>query len=182
MRKRFVGLMILAVLLPVGASAQGCGKRVVHFDNTEFYASTMGFLAMELPTGWFHDSTEKDPFYVIKKGESYKSAKVLMYVNAEPLGSPFDEAVKDDVSAFRQRCEKLSVEDLKRPIILEKACPVISQMFTCSKKDGSYVDLDTKIAISGLLVNVVLSAPTREELEKYKADYNFLLQHLASGQ
>ena len=52
-------------------------------------------------------------------------------------------------------------------------------MFHCERKQGAYVDLATKISIRGLLLNVVLSSDSAEEISRYKKDYEFLLKHLA---
>jgi hypothetical protein len=51
-------------------------------------------------------------------------------------------------------------------------------MFFCERKQKGYVDLDTKIAIGGLLLNVVLSSDNMEEISRYKKDYEFLLKNL----
>jgi hypothetical protein len=175
-------LWLLAFLLPVRLVAQECGRTEVHFSNPEYYTSTLGIIAIEPPKGWFHDTTQKDPFYLIRRGENHENAKTVMYVSVEPLTVTFDEAVRNDVKEFRQSCEKLSVDKIRTPDLLEKGCKVATHVFTCAKKKGSHIDLDTKIAIRGILLNVVLSAETQSEIETYRSDYNYLLQHLASGQ
>jgi hypothetical protein len=40
------------------------------------------------------------------------------------------------------------------------------------------VELVTKISIGGLLLDVVISGETKAEIEVYRKDYQFLLDHL----
>jgi hypothetical protein len=182
MANRMARLWLLAFLLPVNLAAQECGRTEVHFANPEYYTSTLGIIAIEPPKGWFHDTTQKDPFYLIRRGENHENAKTVIYVSVELLTVTFDEAVQNDAKGFRQGCEKPSVDKIRTPDLLEKGCKAATHVFTCAKKKGSHIDLDTKIAIRGILVKVVLSAETQSEIETYRSDYNYLLQHLASGQ
>jgi hypothetical protein len=174
-----VSFVFLVLFLKGAASAQECGKANVSLAKPEYYVTTIGTFAVEPPSGWFHDDTRKNPFYFVKRGENYNSAKTLMYVSVEPLEGTFDEAVQNDAKSYRQRCDRLVLQTLNSADLLERGCRAVTQVFTCVRKKGSYIDLDTKFAINGILLNVVLSTDDRAEIEKYKADYSYLLLHLA---
>ena len=62
---------------------------------------------------------------------------------------------------------------------MEQGCQAVTQVFVCNRKQKPYVDLVTKIAIGGRLVNVVLSSDSAAEIERYRKDYDYLLKHLA---
>ncbi len=128
---------------------------------------------------WVLDKSRKQPFYFFKNGENYESARTLIYINVERLEVPFSQAVRNDVKSSESSCRPSSVRDEGKPDLLESGCDATTQLFTCDRKSKSYVDLTTKISIGGLLLNVVLSADTMSEIEKYRKDYNFLLKHLA---
>jgi hypothetical protein len=70
------------------------------------------------------------------------------------------------------------VQDLKPADLLEQGCERKTQMFSCQKKDGSYIDLVTKIAFRGSLLNVVLSADTATAISRCRNDYDFILKHI----
>jgi hypothetical protein len=55
---------------------------------------------------------------------------------------------------------------------------VWTQRFIYQLKQKTYVDQVTKISISGLLLNVVLSSESKAEIARYEKDYEFLLMHL----
>jgi len=101
-----------------------------------------------------------------------------MYVNVELLPSSLERAVQNDIQSFQKSCAELGVQNLKPAELLEEGCERTTQLFSCRKKDGSYIDLSTKIAIRGLLLNVVLSADTANEISKYRDDYDYILRHL----
>ena len=161
------------------ASSQECGKTGVKLAAPEYYSDAGALFAIQPPQGWVRDSTEKTPFFLVKEGENFKTTKSLIYVAVEPLRVSFEEAVQNDAESFGSNCGKLDIEDLKRQNILEKGCKTATQVFACTKTKGSHSDLDTKIAINGLLRNVALTSDTREDLAKYKSAYDFLLMHIA---
>jgi len=156
-----------------------CGKVKVLLENPEYLTSPLGIVAAQAPPPWVLDKSRKQPFYFFKTGENYESARTLMYINVERLEVPFRRAIQNDVKSFGSSCQPSSVREEGKPNLLEGGCEATTQLFTCKRKVKGYVDLVTKISIGGLLVNVVLSADTMSEVEKYRKDYDFLLKHLA---
>jgi hypothetical protein len=161
------------------APATSCGKAKVHMNNPVYLTTSAAIVAVELPPGWGLDSTRRNPFFFVKPGEKYESARTLMYVNIERLDGPFQSAVLRDVQTFGESCQPSSVEDAAQFEILEQGCEKKTQVFRCDRKKRAYVDMATKISIGGLLLNVVLSSDSAEEISKYKKDYEFVLKHLA---
>ncbi len=156
----------------------GCGKAKVTLANPEYLTTPLGIVVVEpLPT-WVLDRSRKQPFYFFRRGENYENAKTLMYINVERLEVPFHRAVQNDKESFQEHCRSSRVRDVPKAELLEQGCEATTQMFFCDRKQKPYVDLTTKISIGGLLVNVVLSADTTAEVEKYREDYEFLLKHL----
>jgi hypothetical protein len=94
------------------------------------------------------------------------------------LNASLKQAVLNDIASYKSSCEKPFIEDLKRASLLENGCENIAQIFSCKKQNNPYVDLVTKIAFTGSLLNIVLSADKREDIEKHRNDYDYLLQHL----
>ena len=156
-----------------------CGTAPVHLGNPTYLTSALGIVAAEVPPKWVLDESRKHPFYFFKDGENYESARTLIYINVERLEVPFRRAVQNDVNSFKSRCPPSSVRDGGKSDLLEKGCDTTTQLFTCDRKSKGHVDLVTKISIGGLLLNVVISADTMSEIEKYKKDYNFLLKRMA---
>jgi len=178
-------LLILSLFTPItwaqGTSADSipeCGKAKVHLANPQYLTTAGGIVAVELPDGWIFDANRKGVFYFLKRGEDYKSARTLMYVNVEKLEGPLDGAVQRDKQAFQKNCGATEVKDLARPALLERGCESRTQLFSCQRKQNPYVDLVTKISIDGLLLNVVLSADSATEISGYRRDYDFVLAHL----
>jgi hypothetical protein len=79
---------------------------------------------------------------------------------------------------FEGACKESRIKDLPPQAILEEGCERKTQMFYCDRSKGPWVDLVTKISISGLIVNVVLSADNEAEIARNKASYEFLLKHI----
>ncbi len=155
-----------------------CGRAKVHFPNPEYLQTQEGIVVIEAPNGWFLDRTRSGPFYLLRNGDKFETARTVMYINVEPLEVSFQTAIQRDVKGFGTGCEKADVQTLRPAKLLEQGCEAKTQIFSCRKKKGSYVDLVTKIAFNGSLLNVVLSADTAEDIERYHGDYDFLLQHL----
>lgn len=101
-----------------------------------------------------------------------------MYVNVERLEVPFCNAVQNDAESFQSNCQPSTVREEKKPELLERGCEAITQLFSCNRRPNAFVELVTKISIGGLLLNVVISGETRAEVEVYRKDYQFLLDHL----
>jgi hypothetical protein len=135
-------------------------------------------VAVELPDGWIFDANREGVFYFLKRGEDYKSARTLMYVNVEKLEGPLDGAVQKDRQSFQKNCDQAEVKDLAKPALLEQGCESRTQLFSCQRKQSPYLDLVTKISIDGLLLNVVLSADNAKEISSYRKDYDFVLGHM----
>ena len=155
-----------------------CGDAKVRFPNPEYLTTKEGIIVVQLPWSWVRDKTQNWPFYFVRRGESYSNARTLMYIVVEPLEVPFERAVQNDIQSFQKRCEKLVVRDLKPADLLEQGCERKTQTFSCQKKKGSHVDLVTKIAFRGSLLNVVLTADTSTEVSRYRNDYEFILKHI----
>jgi|NGEPerStandDraft_6_1074524.scaffolds.fasta_scaffold81645_2 hypothetical protein len=155
-----------------------CGKAKVVLSNPEYLKTAEGIVVVEPPSGWFLDKIRDGPFYFIKRGESYSSARTLMYINVERLEGPLQTAVQNDARSFKEKCQGAEIEDRPNPQLLEQGCASKTQLFSCQRKQNAYVDLVTKIAFNGLLLNVVLSGDTAPEISKHEEDYKFLLMHL----
>jgi hypothetical protein len=156
-----------------------CGKTNAKLGNAIFLIAPPVILAASAPPGWVLYEKEKNPFYFLKPGEKYETARTVMYVRIERLDTSFKSAVERDARTFNEGCQPSRIEDVGQLEIMEKGCERKTQMFFCGRKEGPQVDLDTKIAIGGLLLNVVLSSDSAEEISRYKKDYEFLLTHLA---
>lgn len=159
-------------------SVPECGKAKVHLANPQYLTTTGGIVAVELPDGWIFDANRKGVFYFLKRGEDYKSARTLMYVNVEKLEGSLERAVQKDMQSFGKNCDATEVKDVTGPKLLELGCKSRTQVFSCQRKQNPYVDLATKISIDDLLLNVVLSADSAAEMLRYRKDYDFVLGHL----
>ena len=71
------------------------------------------------------------------------------------------------------------IQTLSALPILEKSCGHITQEFNCPRSHDPYTEMVTKIAVGGLLLNVVLSSDSDEAIRKNSADYAFVLEHTA---
>jgi hypothetical protein len=182
-----IGFIVIAlVMLADYSSAQRanqnvpqCGAALVSIQNPSYLKTTdQGMIVVELPKGWSLDKSRPDLFYILKSGDTYESARTLMYIRVEALQVSLKQAVLNDIASFKSSCERSIIEDLKRPPLLENGCESNTQMFSCKSQKNSFIDLVTKIAFTKSLLNVVLSADKPEDIEKYRRDYDFLLQHL----
>jgi len=135
-------------------------------------------VAVELPEGWVLDRNRNGAFYFLKRGESYQSARTLMYVNVEALDKSLENAIRKDTQSFQKNCHPSEIKDLAKPRLLEEGCESKTQMFSCRREQNPYVDLVTKISIDNLLLNVVLSADDAGEISRYRKDYDSVLMHL----
>jgi hypothetical protein len=161
------------------AASKQCGKTEAKLENATFLIAPPVILAATAPSGWALYQDKKNPFFFLKPGDKYETARTVMYVRIERLDGPLQGAVQKDEQTFNESCQPSRIEDTAPPEILEQGCERRTQMFFCGRKKGPQVDLDTKIAIGGLLLNVVLSSDSAEEISRYKKDYEFLLKHLA---
>jgi hypothetical protein len=101
-----------------------------------------------------------------------------MYIRVQSLDGSFERSVKNDEGDILQSDPSAQILDEPPLEILEKGCPVWTQRFIYQLKQKTYVDQVTKISISGLLLNVVLSSESKAEIARYEKDYEFLLMHL----
>ena len=175
---------LCVVALPVAEGQNApttadCGTAKVNMSNPLYLTTRVGMFAVELPQGWVLDKTRSNPFFLIKAGETYENARTLMYINVQRLDATFSDAVKRDKQTFREGCRESRIQDAAKLEVLESGCENKTQTFFCDRKPGAYVDFATKISLSGLLVNVVLSGDTEVEIARYKKDYEFVLKHLA---
>jgi hypothetical protein len=176
--------LVLSVTIPMAESQSSaayskCGKTEEKLDNAIFLIAPPVILAATAPPGWGLYEKEKNPFFFLRPGDKYETARTVMYVRIERLDPPFQSAVERDARTFNEKCQPSRIEDVAQLEIMEKGCERKTQMFFCGRKQGPLVDMDTKIAIGGLLLNVVLSSDSVEEISRYKKDYEFLLKHLA---
>ena len=155
-----------------------CGKVKIHFSNPSYLTTSAGIVVAEAPVGWILDQTKRNPFYFLRQGENYETARILMYINIEKLDVPLRRAVEKDAQSFRSICNPSEIRDLARIELLEQGCESKTQLFLCRRQDNPYVDLVTKISIGGLLLNVVLSADNTSQISQNRRDYDFLLKHL----
>jgi hypothetical protein len=187
LKRSFLFFLVAFAMLTAFSASEGqspvastpCGKAMITLANPMYLTISSVIVAAEPPPGWALDTTRKNPFFFLKSGEKYESARTLMYVNIERLDGPFQSAVQRDAHTFSESCQPSRIEDVVQPNILEQGCERKAQMFYCERKKGAYVDLNTKISVGGLLLNVVLSSDSTEEISRYKKDYEFLLKHLA---
>lgn len=178
----FVALCLAALPLAEGQKAPasaGCGTAKVTLGNPLYLTLPLGIFAVELPQGWVLDKSKSNPFFLTKAGETYKNGRTLIYINIQRLDGTFSDALKRDERTFRESCRESRIQDATKLQILERGCENKTQTFFCNKKPRGYVDFVTKISLSGLLINVVLSGDTEVETAKYKKDYEFVLKHLA---
>jgi len=180
-----IGLAAVLLALAVCAGAQTaattakCGKPpTLPLHPDYLLSSDQGTLMVESPRGWVLDRGQHGPFYFVQRGETYDNARTLMYINVEPLDDSLRRAVQRDTQSFGKDCQRVEVRDLQAAELLESACPRVTQMFSCVRPRNPYVDLVTKIAIHGALLNVVLSADNAAEIARHRADYDFLLKHM----
>lgn len=186
MSKQLILVSLLGSLLLPGLWAQAlpkpgipaCGKTKHSLANPQYLRTSEGTVVVELPSGWSLDKTHRLPFYFLKANETYANARTLMYINVQELNWPLQEAVSKDRNDFESICHPLVVKEFSKPALLEEGCEAKMQMFSCHKQKASYVDLATKIAIDGLLLNVVLSADNAAEISRYRKDYDYVLKHL----
>ena len=156
-----------------------CGAAKVHLEHPVYLTTSAGIFAVELPGGWHFDHARNYTYFFLKDGDTYQSARTLMYVHIEKLDVPFQKAVENDMRESRASCPEMRIEDELSPKLLETGCEQKTQKFVCTQKQNPYVDLATKISIGGLLLNVVLSADNEMEIARYRADYGVLVEHLA---
>ena len=179
------GFLVLLLMPTLTAWAQNatspipeCGKAKVHFSNPQYLTTQEGIVVVELPTGWVLDKAKNGPFYFVKNGENYNSARTLMYINVERLEVPFPRAIQNDSESFRTSCQPSTTQDLAKSDLLEQGCESKTQLFSCRRQKNPYVDLATKIVIGGALLNVVLSADNASQISQYRQDYGYVLKHL----
>ena len=190
LRKRKRSLLLFLVLFgllvtlpPAGGqnktTSAVCGKAKIQIANPKYLVISSAIVAAEAPNGWNLDVTKKNPFYFLKTGEKFESARTLMYVNIERLDDSLQNAIQRDEQVFKKGCPASRIEETSQPEILEQGCEKKTQIFYCERKQGAYVDLVTKISINGLVINVVLTADNAAEITRYRQDYEQLLRHLA---
>lgn len=179
----------IAVLLPSAsafsvahsqqpATVAVCGKAEVSIADARFLTLNDAVIAIELPSGWVLEENKSNPFFLLRAGDHYESARTLMYINIQHLDGSFEQAVESDTRDFRRRDSSAQIVDEAQLEILEKGCPAKTQRFIYKDKGKQYVDQVTKIGINGLLLNVVLSSNSTAEIVRNEKDYKFLLKHI----
>jgi hypothetical protein len=179
-----VPFLLAVTALPIiqaqaSSSTSGCGKAKVSMANPTYLNNTAAILAVELPSGWQREEKKNNPFFFLRIGDQYESAKTLMYINVQGLDGTFEQTIENDERDFRHSDPSVQILDEPSPEILESGCEVKTQRFIYKSGQKMYVDQVTKIAINRLLLNVVLSSDSEAEIERYQKDYAFLLKHLA---
>ncbi len=160
------------------ASNAGCGNAKVSIADPTYLILSSAVIAVELPSGWVREENKSNPFFLLRAGDRYESARTLMYINVQRLDSSFEQTVKNDERDFRQSDPSAQILDEPQLEVLEKGCPTKTQRFVYRLKQKTYVDQVTKIGINGLLLNVVLSSDSEAEIARYQKDYEFVLKHL----
>jgi hypothetical protein len=155
-----------------------CGKAEISIAATTFLTFRNGVIAIELPSGWVRDENKSNPFFLLRAGDRYENARTLMYIRVQSLDGSFEQSVKNDERDILQSDPSAQILNEPPLEILEKGCPVKTQRFIYQGKQETYIDQVTKISISGLLLNVVLSSESKTEIARYEKDYEFLLKHL----
>jgi hypothetical protein len=182
----YLGILVLALVQTTSLlfaqngkkNTTSCGELEVNFSNPNYLQTNQGMIVVEAPEGWVLDKTHNNPFYFLLDGDTYKSARTLMYINVEALEVPFEQAVQNDITSFKKGCVNADIKDQKRASLLESGCENRTQIFACNRESNSYVDLVTKIDFNGSLLNAVLSGDTTGDISRYRNEYDFLLQHL----
>jgi hypothetical protein len=144
----------------------------------EFLTTAIGVIAIEPPPGWVVEKTKHNPFFLLRIGDRYENARTVIYINVQVLDGTFEQAVANDERDFRRDDPSVQIQSEPQPEILERGCAVKTQRFIYEHKQKTSVDQVTKIAIDGLLLNVVLSSDSETEIARYQKDYEQLLMHL----
>jgi hypothetical protein len=174
---------IIALALMVSSWAYcytetACGKTPVKFSNPQYFTTPQGIIVFSAPNGWHLDSSQHRQAYLIKDGETYERARALIYMAVEPLEVSLEQAAKNDTEELKSKCAILSVTNLPPATLMDGDCDRVTQMFDCNKPTGSYIDLDTKIAFNGVLLNIVLSGDKKGDITDNQEAYTFLLRHV----
>jgi hypothetical protein len=156
-----------------------CGSAKIALQNPQYLITPAGILALELPPGWTLYAKKKNPFFLLRTGDQYETARTVIYINLQKLEGSFEQDVLNDENDFKKSDPEAKIEDEPRPEILEAGCKVKAQRFTYKNRKKTYVDQVTKIGIGGLLLNIVLSSDSGEEIEHFMKDYDEVLKHLA---
>src|ERR1035437_2961084 len=87
-----IGFMVISLIISADfSSAQRakqnvsqCGVALVSMQNPSYLITTnQGIIEVELPKEWVLDKSRPDLFYILKKGDTYESARTLMYIHLE---------------------------------------------------------------------------------------------------
>jgi len=135
-------------------------------------------LAAKFPSGWELYEKKQNPFFLLRRGDQYATARTVMYIRVQALDGSLEEAVRRDEDDFRKDSPEVKILDEPSPEILEKGCLVKTQRFYYQDGKTPVVDRATKIAIGKLLLNVVISSDSDAEIERYKEDYEYLLRNI----
>jgi hypothetical protein len=154
-----------------------CGDSPVNFSHPDYLQTPVGIVIVQLPQGWKVARRETGLFYFTQNDESYQAAHTLMYIHVETLETKLDQAVASDEVSFKARCSSADIKTLPPADLLEHGCARVTQTFEC-RASPRYVDLATKLAIQGLLMDVVLSADSQADIDKHRKEYDELLRHL----
>jgi len=178
-----LGLTFWPVVTPSSAQSEkqavpACGAVEVQIEKPIYLLSNEEMIAVELPDGWLLDGKYKNPYYFLLEGDSYESEHTLIYIIVEALKVSFEQSIEADIALYKKNCKELNIQYLQSESLLEQGCENRTQIFTCNEQQNSYVDLVTNINFNGLLLHVVLSADTSDEITRYRNDYDFLLKHL----
>ncbi len=157
----------------------GCGATIAHLDNPHYLIISDVILAAQIPPGWTLYEKKKNPFFLLRDGDQYATARTVIYINVQGLEVPFEDAVRKDEINFRKDNPEVRIVNEPQPEILEKGCAVKTQRFFYQKGKAPTVDRVTKIAVGKLLLNVVISSDSDAEIEPFKHDYEYLLKNLA---
>src|SRR5208282_5107196 len=138
-------LLLLVAAVPVvpaqaSTSSVGCGKTNVSMANPTYLSSGSVILTAELPSGWLREEKKSNPFFLLRVGDRYESARTLMYINVQRLDSSFEQAVKNDEQDFRRSDPSAQILDEPAPAVLEAGCPVNTRRFVYQHEQKTYID------------------------------------------
>jgi hypothetical protein len=173
----------LLALAPGMLSAQAkapasCGKTAVSLPHPTYLKTAFVIVIAQAPDNWTTDTNHGDVLYFIPSGETFKAARTIMYVRPEPLADSLSDATKRDEQHFQKSCSPVEIKRSSTPPLLDEECDHVTQIYSCAQLHGSYVEKVTKIAINGVLLNVVISADSLDQISRYNAAYEYVLQHV----
>jgi hypothetical protein len=167
-------LIALAPARSIAQSAPTQQKSPASKDPAEMIVTQEGFVAIDTPKGWVRSEGPGLAFFV-HDGDNRATASTWIYMNSSPIGpnedaKNFAEYIQSDVSAFKQRFEKGSVQDegtLELPRVKSRA-PIY--LFRGSEEHNAFEEV-VYIEENGRVLILVLDGKNASAFEKSKPDF-----------